>query len=83
MEIKDATMANTQAIVRFEGHIGHLVTKFSIKVEKELQSQLMARRHFMNAEDDSSNSYHEYDQATTTPEREETANNNEEEEKDE
>jgi hypothetical protein len=34
--------------------------------EEELQSQLMAERHYMIDEDDSSNPYHEHVQATNT-----------------
>jgi hypothetical protein len=34
--------------------------------ERELQSQLMAERHYIIDEDDFSNSYHEHVQATTT-----------------
>jgi hypothetical protein len=39
--------------------------------EEELQTQLMAKRHYMIDEDDSSNSYHKHIQANTTLESEE------------
>jgi hypothetical protein len=42
-EIKDATMANTETVVRFEGQLGHLVAEFNIIEEEEFQSQEMAR----------------------------------------
>ena len=42
-EITDATMANTEAIERLEGQLGHLVTEFNQIEEEELQSQEMVR----------------------------------------
>jgi hypothetical protein len=33
----DATMANTEAIVRLEGQFGHLVAKFNLVEEEEFQ----------------------------------------------
>jgi hypothetical protein len=46
-EIKDATVANTEAIARFEGQLGHLVVEFNIIEEEEFQSQEMAREQYM------------------------------------
>jgi hypothetical protein len=42
-EIKDVAMANTEAIARLEGQLGHLVAKFNIIEKEEFQSQEMAR----------------------------------------
>ena len=64
-EITDATMANTKAIARLEGRLGHLVAEFNRIKEKELQSQEMARRQYMIDEEGPNNSYHEHVQATT------------------
>jgi hypothetical protein len=41
--IIDATLANTEAIARLEGQLGHLVAEFNIIKEEEFQSQEMAR----------------------------------------
>jgi uncharacterized coiled-coil protein SlyX len=65
-EIKDATMANTPTIERFEGQLDRLVAELNGIEEEELQSQLMAERHYVVDEDDSSNHHHEHVQATTT-----------------
>ena len=70
-EITDATVANTKAIARLEGQLGHLVAEFNILEEEELQSQEMARGQYMIDENDPSNSYHEHVQATSTPRNEE------------
>ena len=64
-EIKDAAMANTEAIAMLEGQLDHLVAEFKIVEEEELQSQEMVRRQYMIVEDVPSNSYHEHVQATT------------------
>ena len=64
-EITDATMANTEAIARLEGQLGHLVAEFNKIKEDELQSQEMARGQYMIDEDGPSNSYREHVQATT------------------
>jgi hypothetical protein len=64
-EIKDTAMANTEAIVRMEGQLGHLVAEFNIVKEEEFQSQEMAIGQCMIDEDGSNNSYHEHVQATT------------------
>jgi hypothetical protein len=61
----DAAMANTEAIERLEGQLGHLVTKFNRIEEEELQTQEMARGQYIIDEDGSNNSYHEHVQATT------------------
>jgi hypothetical protein len=71
-EIKDIAMANTEAIARLEGQLGHLVAKFNRIEEEELQSQEMTRGQYMIDEDASSNSYHEHVQATRTLGNEET-----------
>ena len=42
-EIKDATMANTEAIARLEGQLGHLVAEFNRIEEEVFQSQEMVR----------------------------------------
>ena len=42
-EIKDVTMANSEAIARLEGQFGHLVVEFNIIEEEEFQSQELAR----------------------------------------
>jgi hypothetical protein len=65
-KIIDATIANTEAIARLEGQLGHLVVEFNIIEEEELQSQDMAREQYMIDEDDISNPHHEHVQATTT-----------------
>jgi hypothetical protein len=41
-EIIDATVANTEAVVRLEGQFGYLVVEFNRIEEEELQSQEMA-----------------------------------------
>jgi uncharacterized coiled-coil protein SlyX len=41
-EIINATVANTKAIARLEGQLGHLVAEFNRIEEEELQSQEMA-----------------------------------------
>jgi hypothetical protein len=58
-------MANNEAIARLEGQLGHLVAEFNRIEEEELQSQEMARGHYMIDEDCPNNSYHEHVQATT------------------
>ena len=58
-------MANTKAIARLEGQLGHLVAEFNIIEEEEFQSQEMARGQYMIDEDTSSNSHHEHAQTTT------------------
>jgi hypothetical protein len=65
-EIKDATVANTEAIARLEGQVGHLVAKFNRIEEEELQSQEMERGQYMIDDDCPSNPYHEHVQTTTT-----------------
>jgi curved DNA-binding protein CbpA len=65
IEIKDAAMANTKAIVRLERKLGHLVAEFNRIEEEELQTQEMMRGQYMIDEDGPSNSYHEHVQATT------------------
>jgi hypothetical protein len=42
-EITDATVANTEAVARLEGQLGHLVVEFNRIKEEKLQSQEMAR----------------------------------------
>ena len=64
-EIKDAAMANTEAIEMLEGQLGHLVAEFNIVEEEELQIQEMVREQYMIDEDGPSNSFHEHVQATT------------------
>ena len=51
-EIRDATMANTEAIVRLEGQLVHLVVEFNKIKEEELQSQEIARGQYMINGDD-------------------------------
>jgi len=51
---------------RLEGQLDRLVDELNRMEEEELQSQLMAERHYMIDEDDSSNHHHEHVQATTT-----------------
>jgi hypothetical protein len=46
-EIKDATMANTEAIARLEGQLGHLVAEFNIIEVEEFQSHEMWREQDM------------------------------------
>jgi hypothetical protein len=72
-ELKNATIANSRdiqelksSVVRIEGQINHLVTELNRIEEKELQSQLIIKRHYMSDEVDSENSYHEHAQVTTT-----------------
>jgi hypothetical protein len=72
-EIKDATMANILAIERLEWQFDRLVAELNRMEEDEFQSQLMAERHYMIDEDDSSNPHHEHVQATTTLESEAVA----------
>jgi hypothetical protein len=71
-EITDATMANTEAIARLDGQLGHLVAEFNIIEKEELQCQKMVRGQYMSDKDAFGNSYHEHVQATTTPGNEET-----------
>ena len=59
-EIKDAAMANTEAIARLEGQIDHLVAELNRIKEEELQSQEMVRGQYMIDKDAYSNSYHEH-----------------------
>jgi hypothetical protein len=59
-----------QAIKRYEGQFDYLVPEFKRIEEDELQSQLIAERHCMIDEDESSNPHHEHVQATTTLESE-------------
>jgi hypothetical protein len=63
-------MANTPVIERLEGQLDCLVAEFNRMEEDELQSQLMAERHYMIDEDAFSNPHHEHVQATTTLESE-------------
>ena len=42
-EIKDVTMANSEAIARLEGQLGHIVAEFNIIEEEEFQSQELVR----------------------------------------
>jgi hypothetical protein len=65
MVIKDVAMANTEAIARLEGQLGHLVAEFNRIEEEEFQTQEMVRGQYMIDEDGLSNSYHEHVQATT------------------
>ena len=65
-------MANTEAIARLEGQLGHLVAEFN-RIEEEELSQEMARGQYMIDEDTSSNSYHEHAQTTTNLVSEEIA----------
>jgi hypothetical protein len=44
-------VANTEAIARLEGQLGHLVVEFNKIEEDELQSQEMARGQYMIDED--------------------------------
>jgi hypothetical protein len=64
-EITYATMANTEAVARLEGQLGHLVVEFNIIEEEEFQSHEMWRGQYMINEDCPNNSYHEHVQATT------------------
>jgi hypothetical protein len=64
-DVKNATMANTPAIESLEGQLDRLVAKLNKMEGEELQSQLMAERHYMIDEDDSSNPHHEHVQAIT------------------
>jgi hypothetical protein len=48
-------MENTQAITRIEWQLEYLVAEVTRIEEEEFQSQLMAERHYMIDEDDSSN----------------------------
>jgi hypothetical protein len=80
-DMKNATMTNTQAIAKMEGHINYLVVEFNKIEDEEFQSQLMARGHYMIDDDESNNSCHEHIQATTTLDTEKIVDNNEEEEK--
>jgi hypothetical protein len=73
-EITDATMANTEAVARLEGQIGHLVAEFNRIEEEELQSQEMARGQYMIDEDCHSDPHHEHVQTTITLVNEEIAN---------
>jgi hypothetical protein len=79
-EIIDATVANTEAVARLEGQIGHLVAEFNKIEEEELQSQEMAKGQYMIDDDCPNDPHHEHVQATTTLVSEERANNHEEEE---
>ena len=42
-EIIDSTVANTKAVARLEGQLGHLVVEFNRVEEEELQSQEIAK----------------------------------------
>ena len=64
-EITDATMANTEAIARLEGQLGHLIAEFNKIEEEELQSQEMAKRQYMIDKNGPNNSYNEHVLATT------------------
>jgi hypothetical protein len=46
-EIKDAVVANTKAVARLEGQLGHLVAEFNIIEEEEFPGQEMAREQYM------------------------------------
>jgi hypothetical protein len=70
-EIIDATMTNTEAVARLEGHFGHQVAEFNRIGEEQFQSQEMAREQYMIDEDCPSDPHHEHVQATTTFESEE------------
>jgi hypothetical protein len=63
--MKDSAMANTEAIARLEGQLGHLIVEFNRIEEEEFQTQEMARGHYMINEDSPNNFYHEHLQATT------------------
>jgi DNA repair protein RadC len=80
-EVRDSKHFTHQAIAKMERQIDYLVAKFNRIEEEELQSQLMARRHYLIDEDESSNSYHMHVKATTIHVSEEIVDNNEEEEK--
>jgi hypothetical protein len=82
-EIINATVANTEAVTRLEGQLGHLVAEFNRIEEEELQSQEMAIGQYMIDEDCPSNPHHENVQATTTLVSEERADDHEEEKKEE
>jgi uncharacterized coiled-coil protein SlyX len=69
-EIIDAIVANTEAVARLEGQLGHLVAELNRIKEEELQSQEMARGQYMIDEDCPSDPHHEHVQATTTFESE-------------
>ena len=64
-EIKDAAMANIEAIARLEGELGHVVGEFNRIEEEELQSQDITKGQYMIDENGSNNSHHEHVQATT------------------
>jgi hypothetical protein len=55
-----------QAIAKLEGQFDYRVAELNKMEEEELQSQLMARGHYMIDVDDSNNPHHEHVQATTT-----------------
>jgi hypothetical protein len=80
-DMRNAIMANTQAIAKMEGQINYLVVEFNRIDDEEFQSQLMTRGHYMIDEDESNNSCHEHVSATTILKSEEIVDNNEEEEK--
>jgi hypothetical protein len=82
-EIINVTVANTEAVTRLEGQLGHLVAEFNRIEEEELQSQEMAIGQYMIDEDCPSNPHHENVQATTTLVSEERADDHEEETKEE
>jgi hypothetical protein len=82
-EIRDSNQFMHQAIVKMEGEIDYLVAEFNQIEEEELQSQLMAQRHYMIDKDDASHSCHEHVPDTTILESKEIMNNNEEKEKEE
>jgi hypothetical protein len=66
-----AFMQNTgQVIAKLEGQFDYLVAKLNKMEEEKVQSQLMARGHYMIDEAESSNPHHEHVQATTTLESE-------------
>jgi len=77
-EIMDSSQFTHQAFAKMEGQIDYFVAEFNRIEEEELQSQLMARGHYMIDEDEFINSCHEHVPATTIFESEEIVDNNEE-----
>jgi hypothetical protein len=65
-DVNNASMENTQAIARIEGRLEYLVAEVSRIEEKEFQSQLMVRGHYMIDGDDFSNLHYEHVPAITT-----------------
>jgi hypothetical protein len=93
-EIRDSTQFTHQVFAKKEEQIDYLVVEFNGMEEEELQSQLMAERHYMIDDDDASHSCHENVPDTIILEsneidnneeegKEEQIDNNEEEEKEE